>query len=207
MNSPQHIRFLLKRHRAFSLVELLVVIAIIAVLMSVGTFALRDSSNSSQSAATVASSMFGLARTEAILRRVPARVVIDTVFNPARPDDYLRRMAIVVRNEAGNGWTQISRWTVLPANAFYNPNLSVGHGTEVMSGLAGGAADGPYAYWEFQPSGQAASPRAQFIVSRGRQTSGTFEETGDSNRSGFFVHKLGRLTFFSDPSEIPAPRT
>lgn len=189
---------------AFSLIELLVVIAVLGIMAAVGSAALTGSSRSLSGATSAASTLFGLARTEAIMRRVPARVIVDTVYDPAKPDNYLRRIAVVVRNEAGNGWEQVSRWTQLPGNAFYNKDASRKHSAETITGLAGGAAAGPYEYFEFNPNGQAAG-RAQFVVSKGTLQGGVFQEAGSESRAGFFLHKMGKPTFFSDPAEIPTP--
>jgi prepilin-type N-terminal cleavage/methylation domain-containing protein len=194
-----------KRHSlAFSLIELLVVVAILGIMAAAGSAALTGSSKSLSGATSVASTLFGLARTEAIMRRVPARVIVDTVYDPAKPDNYLRRMAVIVRNEAGTGWEQVSRWTQLPGNAFYNKDASRKHDLDSIPGLAGGAAVGPYEYYEFSPNGQAVG-RAQFVLSRGIVQGGTFQEMSAASRAGFFLHKMGKPTFFSDPTEIPAP--
>jgi prepilin-type N-terminal cleavage/methylation domain-containing protein len=189
---------------AFSLIELLVVVAILGIMAAASSVALTGSSKSLSGAASAASTLFGLARTEAIMRRVPARVIVDTVYDPAKPDNYLRRIAVVVRNDAGNGWEQVSRWTPLPGKAFYNKDVSRKHDSETISGLAGGAAAGPYEFFEFSPNGQAAG-RAQFVLSTGKVEGGTFQETGSESRAGFYLHKMGKPTFFTDPSEIPTP--
>lgn len=192
------------RISAFSLIELLVVVAILGIMAAAGSVALTGGSQSLSGAASTASTLFGLARTEAIMRRVPARVIVDTVYDPAKPDNYLRRLAVVVRNEAGSGWEQVSRWTPLPGKAFYNSGASRKHSSEAIPGLAGGAAAGPYEYFEFSPNGQAAG-RAQFVLSKGSLKGGAFEEAGNRSRAGFYLHKMGKPTFFADPSEIPEP--
>lgn len=186
---------------AFSLIELLVVIGILAIMATAGAVALGGSSKSIQSAATAASSVFSMARTEAILRRVPVRVIVDTTFNSAKPEDYLRRIAVVAKKEGAQEWEQISPWTRLPANAFFNPDVSKRYGSESMTGVGG--SGNSFAFFEFLPNGQASSPRAQFIVTRGALAGSQFSELGTANRSGFLVHKLGRMTFFTDPADIP----
>lgn len=189
---------------AFSLIELLVVVAILGIMAAAGSAALTGSSKSLSGATSAASTLFGLARTEAIMRRVPARVIVDTVYDPANPDNYLRRMTVVVRNEAGSGWEQVSRWTQLPGNAFYNKDASRNHDSDMFPGLAGGAGSGPYVYFEFSPNGQAVG-RAQFVLSNGSVRGGEFQESGNESRRGFFLHKMGKPTFFADASEIPTP--
>lgn len=185
---------------AFSLIELLVVVAIVAVMAA----ALSGGSKSLSGATSTASTLFGLARTEAIMRRVPTRVIVDTAYDPLKPDNYLRRMAVVVRNDANTGWEQVSRWTQLPGQAFYNQDASRKHNSETISGLLGEAGDGPYEYFEFSPSGQAKE-RAQFVLSKGIVQGGAFQESGSDSRAGFYLHRMGKPTFFTDPSEIPEP--
>jgi len=190
-----------KLSAAFSLIELLVVIGIIAIMATAGVVALGGGSKSVQSAATAASSVFSMARTEAILRRVPVRVIVDTSYNAAKPDDYLRRIAVVAKKEDTTDWEPISQWMRLPANAFFNPDVSKRYGSGSMTGVGGNGTS--FAYFEFLPNGQASSPRAQFIVTRGALAGDQFSELGTANRSGFVVHKLGRMTFFNDPADIP----
>lgn len=182
--------------RAFSLIELLTVIGIIALLSGLGAVALRDGGKSVQSAANSASSLFNLARTEAIMRRTQVRVVVDTNFSAARPEDYLRRVTLAALQDGK--WKMITRWTTLPGKAFFHRDLSEPHGSEVMPDMGDVALD----FFEFQPNGQAARTRSQFIVAGGEQQGGVFREHGDQNRSGFFVHRLGRISFFQSPSEI-----
>lgn len=183
--------------RAFSLVELLVVIGIIALISGIGAVAMRDGGHSVQSAANAASSLFSLARTEAILRGTEVRVVVDTNYQPSQPQNFLRRVGVAALREDGN-WEMISRWTSLPGNVFFHRELSASHGVESMPGLGAGSLD----YFAFRPNGQAVEPRSQFVVAGGEQNEGVFLEHGDGNRSGFFVHRLGRISFFQSPSEI-----
>jgi len=193
-----------RKKSAFSLIELLVVVAIVGIMAAAGSVALSSGSKSLSGATSTASTVFGLARTEAIMRRVPARVIVDTEYDPAKPDNYLRRMAVVVRNDTNTGWEQVSRWTPLPGQAFYNQDASRKHDSEAISGLLGGAGTGPYEYFEFSPSGQAKE-RAQFVLSKGIVQGGTFQEIDSDSRAGFYLHKMGKPTFFKDPAEIPDP--
>ena len=71
----------MKRHRtlnaAFSLLELLVVIAIMAIIAGAGVVALGGAGGRSpQGAASIASSVFNLARTEAIMRGTDTLVLV-----------------------------------------------------------------------------------------------------------------------------------
>ncbi len=198
--NPKHSRL-----SGFSLIELLVVIALIGIMAAAGAVALSGSSKSLQGAASAASSMFGLARTEAILRRVPVRLIIDTSYNAAKPENYRRRMTIVSSTNGGTSWDQqIAKWTTLPANAFFNSDMSKTHGQVSISGLPGTSGAGSYDYYEFNPNGQASS-RAQFVISSGSLNGMVFQERDANSRYGFFIHKMGKQTFFADASSIPQP--
>ncbi|MDX2082201.1 MAG: prepilin-type N-terminal cleavage/methylation domain-containing protein [Terrimicrobiaceae bacterium] len=196
MKTPFHFR------SAFSLLELLVVVGVLAVMAAAGAVALGGGSRSLQGASSAMSSVFGQARTEAILRRVPARVIVDTTYNSSQPDNFNRRVAVVVSNDDGTTWTPVTKWTRLPGNAFYNPVASRAHGQVAISGLPGGAS-GPFDYFEFGPNGQASVPRSWIVLSNGVVNGGAFQEVAQENRAGFFIHRMGRPTFFSDPSQIP----
>ncbi len=189
----------------FSLIELLIVMAILGVMAAAGAMALGGSSKSLQGAAAAASSFFGLARTEAILRGSPVRLIIDTTYDSARPDNYRRRMTIVGTTNGGATWDQqIARWTTLPGTAFFNSDMSKPHGKVAIPGLAGAGSGSIFDYYEFNPNGQA-SGSAQFVISSGAVNGGMFQERDATSRYGFFIHKMGKQTFFADSGSIPTP--
>lgn len=183
----------MKTHRpvtaAFSLLELLIVIAIIAILASVGVVSLGVAGGKgAQSASVVASSVFNLARTEAIMRGTDTLVVVDVTPTSA---NYLRRMSV-----ATNG-TLIANWTTLPSTAFFNTNLSTPAGTTNLSTVTG-----TFAFYKFKANGQSDNPAAKFVVSQGAVVNNAFQETGTNRRYGFVIHKMGKLTFIDDPALI-----
>lgn len=184
---------------AFTLVELLVVIAIIAILIGLGAMALGGAGGRApQSAAVMASSVFSLARTEAIMRGEDMLVIID--ITPGS-DNFLRRMS--VRDTSANG-TNRAPWTTFPSPAFFNETLSSPLGT---TNLTIGGKAGTYAFYKFKSNGQLNHPSgsAQFIVSPGSVDNGAFRETATNKRYGFLVHRMGKLTFYDDPSAIQTP--
>ncbi len=193
----------MKRHRtlnaAFSLLELLVVIAIMAIIAGAGVVALGGAGGRSpQGAASIASSVFNLARTEAIMRGTDTLVLVDTTYDSAKPDNFLRRMTVT--DTTGK---LLTRWTTLPSGAYFNQSLSAA-GTTNFSGNP--QLPGTCAYFKFKSNGQIDNPAAaRFIVSPGSVTGGTFQEIGTNKRYGFKIHKMGKLTFFEDPASITSP--
>lgn len=183
---------------AFSLLELLVVIAIMAIIAGAGVVVLGGAGGRSpQGAAAIASSVFNLARTEAIMRGTDTLVLIDTGYDSANPDNFLRRMTA-----ADSTGKLLARWTTLPAGAYFNQSLSAA-GTTNFSGNP--QLPGTCAYYKFKSNGQIDSSSAQFVVSPGAIVGGAFQETGTNKRYGFVIHKMGKLTFFDDPAAIQAP--
>jgi len=184
---------------AFSLLELLVVIAIIAIMAAAGAMALGGSGGKSlNGAAAVASSMFTQARTEAIMRGSGGvvRVIVDADNTSQRPDSYLRRMAVIYSTNSGTSWDAAAKWVTLPANASFNTNKSTTSLSMTSSGLPGAFGSKTFFYYEFKPNGQM-NTSAQFVVS---------PSVGGTNQLyGFKIHRMGKITFFDNPDDIPTP--
>lgn len=180
---------------AFSLLELLMVVAILAVLIGVGVIAFGGGGGRGpQGAAIVASSVFNLARTEAILQGTDTLVIIDTT---AGSSNCLRRMSVVLD---GTAKKQIASWTILPANTCFNPSLS----NPAVSATSFSTLPGTYASYRFKSNGQSDHPAgaAKFIVSQGVVVGGALQESGTNKRYGFLIHRIGKLTFLNDPAQI-----
>ena len=200
MNSPRsHPR------AAFSLLELLVVIGILAIMAAAGVMALGGAGGKSlKGSAAAASSIFGLARTEAIMRKVPVRVIVDA--DPAS-QNYLKRLAVIApAMSAGSpDWTsvtQVAKWQTLPANAYFNAANSTQNPMNVPNGVLPGSSK--VFYFQFEPNGQMASS-SQFVISPGVVNNGSFQEIGTKQRCGFKVFRMGNIAFFDDPSTISPP--
>ena len=199
MNNPSHGSPPSNGHSAFTLIELLVVITIIGIMAVAGAAALGGNSKSLQGATAAASTVFGLARTEAILKNSDVLVLVDTSYNPAKPENYLRRMTVVTTNG-----TQIAKWTTLPGNAYFNEQWSTKTNSTNVSNLPGAAGSGPYKFYKFKANGQADG-HAQFVLSTGTLSGGAFTTNANSTLYGFYIHKMGKHTFFTDPASIPQP--
>jgi prepilin-type N-terminal cleavage/methylation domain-containing protein len=180
----------------FSLIELLVVIGIIAIMAAAGAMALGGGGGKSLGgSAAVASSVFTLARTEAIMRRVPVRVIVDADNTSQKPENFLRRMAVIYSTNSGTNWDAASKWTMLPGDASFHTVKSTKQ-SMTYGGLPGAFGAKTFYYYQFEPNGQM-NPASQFVVS---------PSVGGTDRLyGFKIHRMGKMTFFDSPADIPDP--
>lgn len=180
---------------AFSLLELLVVIAILVVLAAAGTIALGDrKSVKSRGGAEALHSLFGQARTQAVMERKPARVVVQNQYREDRAEDFLRLAAIIVEDqEEAGGWRRTSPWMRLPEGVFFHREKSSPDGTMSVE-AAGGGVDCDF--YKFQPNGQRDGP-AKVVVGEGEIAGGVFQERGEGGRHGFMVYPMGQRVFLS----------
>lgn len=201
------------RPRGFSLIELLVVIAIMALMGSIALVYVKNGgagNSAPQGASNIASSVFSQARTEAIMRNVKTRVVVDTV-SETNSENFLRRLTIVYASTDANGqtnWNQACKWIMIPNRIYYDKDYSLPHGTEKM---AIGPETGDWDYYEFLTNGQAnnstanASVLPQFVVSPGQLVNGVFKTSNEKARYGFVLHRMGRVAYFQDVEAIVKP--
>lgn len=221
--------------RGFSMVELLAVIGIISI-MSVFIGLALGGGNESVSLGNgqrVAQSIFQSARSIAILRNSPTRVIIYGDQGSATdPKKFLRFMGVVYQdnddtNSIPDGtWVPANQGTYLPEGVYFMPSTLPPGVTDESGGalyssqesgaggaipddtfaypIRGGSTDTFY-YYEFDQRGMSENPGGTFIIYAGRRTGETTVAIENEFAvSGFAIRRLGGVTLFSDPDEIAA---
>jgi prepilin-type N-terminal cleavage/methylation domain-containing protein len=198
--------------RGMTLVELMVVMAIIALLLGATTMSLTygGKGRGVGGSVPVLAGGLGAARNEALASGRKVRLVIDSTFVAGEPDNYLRRFLLMREVVPGptSTWEQITRPTFLPKGVFYSTEFSVPTGQmNVKFGQQGHAGD--HFYYEFDEAGQlmpgsGGANRASLIVTAGmlQNEAVVVPEADRYNRDGVMIHRLGRVSYYRDPSDI-----
>lgn len=197
---------------AFTLTELLVVISVIVLMaaLGVGAFKGGGASDGTRGASYAAASLFDAARNEAIMRRVPVRVIFD-VGNSTTLDTSFRRMTIAYTTNNGTSWTQSGKWIRFPASAYFDYGSAASwqsKGTTTMTAVKfGSSVASTCVAYEYLPNGQinqsGVTPPLKVIFSPGTISAGTFKERSDKKSLyGFVINKLGHTQQFSDLASL-----
>jgi len=202
------------RAGGFTLTELLVVISIIVLMAALGVSAFKggSASDGTRGASYLAATVCDSARNEAIIRRVPVRVIFDTsvrTSGSATQDTAFRRMRIAYTTNNGALWIPSGGWVKFPANAYFDYGSagnwqSRGFTTMTSASLSGFGIPtvlSAVAY-EYLPNGQANVPASgplKVVFSPGMLSGGSFVERPDKKSLyGFVVNKLGHTQQFAD---------
>ena len=216
---------------AFSLLELLVVISIIAVLMTIGSYGIKNFSKASgvSAAIPIAQGVFSQARSLAIEKGTNTRVMMhaDNRTDNLNRERNLRYMAVQYWDTkdtevtTDDEWVTASKGIKLPEGVYYSLSLS-NRSTAPNPGqsstvLPGGAVQNCRVY-EFNSQGIITSPAPtngtaygndvpRFVIRAGSLPPGTAEPipaggAGERNVGGFVIWKNGRTAVFRHPDQI-----
>ena len=204
--------------------EILVVISIITLMAVVAISATNTSSaaTASKQGAVIASNVLALARSVSVENQAYSFLIIDANQDPGNPGHFLHRMMVAGSGTTGtsgvpsttvtNQLTQVTSWYDLPTGVHFDPAWSAPATTVplTITNASGGTVFNGSAYvYTFTPAGQLASV-GQIVLAVGHEASPSsvpvFEDgtsgTPDT-RQGFYLHLLGRPSFFPIPSSIP----
>ena len=168
----------------------------------------------------IASNVLTLTRSEAVEKQGYADLIIDAYQDPANPGNFLHRMLVADASGApsatgSNQVTQVTTWYDLPSGVYFDSSWSTPATTVslTINNAAGTATifNGNAYVYTFTPAGQLASA-GQIVLAMGHESGSlpsvpVFEDgtsgTQDT-RQGFYLHLLGRPSFFAVPSTIPS---
>ncbi len=197
------------RTAGFSLIELLVVIAIIALLGGALTIGIGKSGGpAGQSAANQIYSQLQAARTTAVMKNTPARLLIEKTPESAAKT---QRMIAVIDPDNDGQWEAASPWVRLPQSTFV---LLEGDQPRSTKGGAANQNAAPdtmtfngrdFAYYEFSTTGACeANAAARIVIGAGHHTGTDWVQQNKSLIYGLFLTRLGEPVFFEDPEHIEA---
>jgi prepilin-type N-terminal cleavage/methylation domain-containing protein len=204
-------------HRGFSLVELLVVIVIMTILMTMGAMGIRNLTGGKGTSTALANTeaVFAEARSTAIGRGAPARVLID-MRDINDQGNYLRRIVIAAQDidpATGlprNSWSLVSRGYTLPDGVFYSKELSRSSGTDSAPmqpqsvTLSKATDSGNYMIYEFNSQGLSTTPGATFVIGSGARPKGSapiINGAAKRDFAGFAIWGNGETSAFRNPAQ------
>jgi len=190
-----------------TLVELMVVLAILSIMLGATAISLNDGGKgrSVGGAVPMVAGALGDARNQALTSGRKVRLVIDSVYDATRPDNYLRRYMLMRDSGDGATWEQITKPASLPKGVFYSTQYSVPTGKMNVKL----SMQGDQYYYEFDESGQLSpasggSNSARLVVTAGIVQNGVLvvPDGAKDNHDGVLIHRLGRVAYYQNPAEI-----
>ena len=213
----------------FTLIELLITMAVIIIVSGFVMTAVggNDGTNELNSAISRADSVFSLARSAAISRKTPVRVLVcnDASQRDAtgRGGHYLRFLTVYYFDAQENEWRPFMEGEFLPSGIFVdidnlgNPVrswnapssliLGTGHNsipqpiTESFDTISG--VGGNWIVYEFHANGTAQDPMARFVLGRAVQSAVPLNVVpNEFMRAGFVLFRSGKVVHFQSPEHL-----
>lgn len=232
MRTHPHHRFARHQAAAFTLIELLIVISLITVLMTVGSFGIKNYSKATGvgAAVPIAQGVFAQARSLAIEKGTDTRVLVhdDNRTDNLNRERRLRYLAVQYWNTkdtevtTDDEWVTASRGVKLPEGVFYSVDLSnlgdAPNVTQASGFLPGGGGASTCRVYEFNSQGIITLPAPtngtayendvpRFVIRAGGMPPGAAKPkansgAGTKNAAGFVIWRNGRTSLFRHPDQI-----
>lgn len=218
MQTTQH-----RRRRGFTLIELLVVITIILIVSSIIIVSGGGSGGAALSASQrIVSGTMQAARTQAVLKRAKARVIIygDSGTND-EIDKRLRFIGIVYEDSENPGqWIASDQGSYLPEGVYFDAEQSRAKSAAISTmnleypRASSQPESGPeYYYYEFDSNGTVSADKNKWCVVRSGKidfdgTNYTVDFPDSAEDEGFFnagaliLRRTGTTTIVGEPSDV-----
>lgn len=217
-------------NQGFSLIELLITMMVIMIISGLVMTAIggNDGTNELNSAISRADSVFSLARSAAISRKTPVRVLVS--FDPARPEAYLRHLAIYYLDRDAGAWLPFAEGENLPQGIFVDVERMRNNSAELriwntnqltqnilalnpivepppnaLPELTTSGNEGPnqWIVFEFHANGTARHPMSRFVVGRALQAARPLNVIpNEFMRAGFVLFRSGKVVHFQSPEHL-----
>ncbi len=207
--------------RGFTLIELLITMAVIIIVSGFVMTAVggNDGTNELNSAISRADGVFSLARSAAISRKTPVRVLVCNDASLGGPNGpFLRFLTIYFFDQESEQWQPFMEGEFLPQGIFVDvASIQSGDGarswnitsTEVINHQAIssnapliGGTGGNWLVYEFHANGTARDPMSRFVVGRSIQAQPFNVVPNQYMRAGFVLFRSGKVVHFQSPEHL-----
>jgi prepilin-type N-terminal cleavage/methylation domain-containing protein len=218
-----------QHRKGFTLVELLITMMVIMIISGLVLTAVggNDGQNQLNSGISRADSIFSLARSTAISRKSPVRVLVCN--DSSLTNEYLRFLAVyrlVSRTDDGGPqpeeeWEPIMLGEYLPSQIYvdiaqmnpgdlfsWNPGAAatssiVNSETITTVAQVSGGVSGNWIVFDFHANGTAVNPMRRFVVGRALEAANPLNVVPSTYlRAGFTLFRSGKVVHFQSPQHL-----